>query len=142
MVSNKTPLLFSTSVTLSSQVVISLLRTVALALLFATSALAQVRQIDRAKLPQNKPVQQAYADLLPIDQFAQTSEAKWHFPVPKDDVAARFSAALRTLQRQQELAPDNKELQIFTGLVGHLAYNLEIEEGDALALDLLESFGK
>ena len=125
--------------TLSSQVVISVLRTVPLAFLFATSALAQVRQIDRAKLPQNKAVQQAYADLLPIDQFAQTAEAKWHFPVPKDDVAARFSAALRTLQRQQELAPDNKELQIFTGLVGHLAYNLEIEEGDALALDLLES---
>ena len=101
--------------------------------------MAQVRQIDRAKLPQNKPVQQAYTDLLPIDQFAQTAEAKWHFSVPKDEVAAHFSAALRTLQRQQELAPDNKELQIFTGLVGHLAYNLEIEEGDALALDLLES---
>lgn len=116
-----------------------LIGNVALVFLCATSAFAQISQIDRTKLPQNKQVQQAYTDLLPIDQYARTTTTNWRFPVPKEQVAESFQAAMNTLERQQEIAPDNRELQIFAGLVAHLAYNLEIEEGDGLALDLLEA---
>ena len=124
---------------LSTQVTGPFLTTAALAFLFATPAFSQISQIDRSKLPQNPAVQQAYTDLLPIDQFARTPEAAWPFPVPKADVALRFTLALQTLQRAQQQNPDNKELQIFTGLVAHLAYNLAIEEAYVPALYHLQS---
>ncbi len=65
----------------------------ALSILFClVSACAQLKQIDRSKLPQDEAVQQVYADLLPIDQFARTYEQTWQFPVPKLEVASRFQA--------------------------------------------------
>jgi hypothetical protein len=57
---------------------------IALLCVFTAPALSQISQIDRSKLPQDGAVQNAYSDLLPIDQFARTYEAKWRFPVPKD----------------------------------------------------------
>jgi hypothetical protein len=123
----------------STRVTVQLIRKVALLFLFATPGFSQIRQIDPSKLPQNSAVQHAYTDLLPIDQFARTSEATWPFPVPKADVTSRFSMALQTLQKAQQLDPDNKELQIFAGLVAHLAYNLGTEEAYNPALYLLQS---
>jgi hypothetical protein len=115
---------------------------IAIIFLFATSAFSQIRQIDHTKLPQDSAVQQAYTDLLPIDQFARTPEAAWAFPVPKQQVASRFLAALQTLAAAQQQAPDNKELQLLTGLVAHLAYNLGIEEAYDPALNLLQPQAK
>jgi hypothetical protein len=107
--------------------------------LLATSALPQIRQIDRTKLPQDGAVQSAYSDLLPIDQFARTYEAKWRFPVPKDQMASRFLLALHTLENAQKQTPTSKELQLFTGLVAHLANNLDIEEAYDPAMKLLQA---
>jgi hypothetical protein len=53
-------------------------------------------------------------------------------------VIARFRAALRTLEAAQKQAPANKELQLLTGLVAHLAYNLGIEETSGPAIELLQ----
>src|ERR1700758_4772634 len=106
-----------------NQVAIPFLRVAALLFFSVTAALSQIRQINPAKLPQDTTVQHAYADLLPIDQFARTSEATWRFPVPRDQVVARFRAALHTLEAAQKQAPTNNELQLLTGLVVHLAYN-------------------
>ena len=117
-------------------VVIPFLRSATLLFLCATSAPSQIRQVDRTKLPQNSPVQQAYTDLLPIDQFARSYEPTWRFPVPKDQVTTRFRAALRTLEAAQKQAPANKELQLLTGLVAHLAYNLGIEDTSGPAIEL------
>jgi hypothetical protein len=117
-------------------------RNVALIFLFATSAFSQVRQIDRAKLPQDSAVQHAYTDLLPIDQFARTSETTWRFPIPREQVASHFLAALHTLEKAQQQSPDNKELQLLTGLVAHLAYNLGIEEAYDPAQNLLQPLTK
>jgi hypothetical protein len=122
----------------SPQVVIPFLRSATLLFLCATSALSQIRQIDRRKLPQNSTVQQAYTDLLPIDQFARTYEATWRFPVPKDQVTSRFLQALHTLEQAQKQDPNNKELQLLTGLVAHLAYNLGIEDTSGPAIELLQ----
>jgi hypothetical protein len=121
-----------------NQVAIRFLRFAALVFLFTTPAFSQIRQIDSSKLPPDSAVQQAYKDLLPIDQFARTSETTWRFPVPKDQVVARFRAALHTLEAAQKQAPTNKELQLLTGLVAHLAYNLGIEETSGLAFELLQ----
>jgi hypothetical protein len=103
-----------------------------------SSAFSQIRQIDRSKLPQDGAVQSAYSDLLPIDQYTRTYEAKWRFPVPKEDVVSRFLLSLHTLENVQKQAPANKELQLFTGLVAHLAYNLDIEEAYDPAMKLLQ----
>lgn len=123
----------------STQVTALLIRRIALVCFCTTSAFSQIRQIDRSKLPQNPEVQHAYKDLLPIDQFARTPEATWRSPVPKPEVESRFLLALHTLQKAQQQSPDNKELEIFTGLVAHLAYNLGIEEARDPALYLLQS---
>jgi hypothetical protein len=98
---------------------------------------AQIRQIDRSKLPQDVAVQQVYSDLLPIDQFARTYEQTWRFPVPKLEVASRLQTALDTLIAAQKKAPENAELQLFTGLVAHLAYNVDIERAYEPAMMLL-----
>lgn len=123
----------------STRVQLKFLRGVGFVCLFATSAFSQIRQIDRTKLPQDGAVQSAYSDLLPIDQFARTYEAKWRFPVPKDQVATQFLLALHTLENARKDAPANKELDIFTGLVAHLAYNLDIEEAYDPAMKLLQA---
>jgi hypothetical protein len=125
-----------------NQVAIPLLRVAALIFFCATSAIPQIRQINPGKLPQDKPVQHAYTDLLPIDQFARTSETTWRFPVPREQVTSRFLAAFHTLEAAQQQTPDNKELQLLTGLVAHLAYNLGIEEAYDPALNLLQPQAK
>jgi hypothetical protein len=123
----------------STQVTAPLIRRIVLVCFCTTSAFTQIRQIDSSKLPQDIAIQHAYKDLLPIDQFARTPEATWRFPVPKPEVESRFSSALKTLKKAQQQAPDNTELEIFTGLVAHLAYNLGIEEAYNPALYLLQS---
>jgi hypothetical protein len=123
----------------STRVPLLLIPGIALLCVFTPPALSQISQIDRSKLPQDGAVQSAYSDLLPIDQFARTYEAKWRFPVPKDQVASRFLLALHTLENAQKQAPTNKELQLFTGLVAHLAYNLDIEEAYDPAMKLLQA---
>src|ERR1700730_5484099 len=124
------------------QVVTPFLRVAVLIFFCVTSALSQIRQIDPSKLPQNTAVQHAYSDLLPIDQFARTSETTWRFPVPREQVTSRFLAAFHTLEAAQQQSPDNKELQLLTGLVAHLAYNLGIEEAYDPALNLLQPQAK
>jgi hypothetical protein len=123
----------------SIQVTAPLILRVAFVCLCATPAWSQLRQIDRSKLPQDSAVQSAYTDLLPIDQFAQTNQAAWRFPVPREQVTSRFLVALHTLEAAQLQDPDNKELQVLTGLVAHLAYNLGIEEAYGPALNLLRA---
>jgi hypothetical protein len=123
---------------LSSRLAVPLLQGAAVVCLSATSALSQIRQIDSSKLPHDSAVQHAYTDLLPIDQYARTYETVWRFPVPKKDVATRFLQALHTLENAQQQYPDNKELQLFAGLVAHLAYNLEIEQAYDPALKFLQ----
>jgi hypothetical protein len=100
---------------------------------------AQIRQIDTSKLPPDSTVQNAYKDLEPIDQFARTYEATWRFPVPKSEVESRFRINLLALEDAQKRAPLNSELQLFTGLVAHLAYNLDIEEAYEPAMKLLQA---
>jgi hypothetical protein len=112
---------------LLSQVVVSVLQGTA-AVCLCTPALSQIRQIDPSKIPQNSSIQAAYNDLLPIDQYARSYEATWHFPISKGDVVSRFEMDLRVLQNAQLLNPDNEELRVLTGLAAHLAYNLDIED--------------
>ena len=79
----------------SLRVPVLFLRSVAVFLFFTTSAISQIRQIDRTKLPQNAPVQNAYTNLLPIDQFARTPETK----TVAGGLLARTYLGLLTIER-------------------------------------------
>lgn len=122
----------------SPRVLIQVLRTVGFVGLLCTSAFAQIGQIDRSKLPQDASVQSVYQSLLPIEQYARTYEGKWRFPISKADMASRLSLALQTLEEAQKQSPSNKELQLFTGLVAHFAYNLDIDAAYKPAMALLQ----
>jgi hypothetical protein len=98
---------------------------------------SQVGQIDRSKLPQNAIVQQVYVDLLPVDQFARNYNQNWPYQIPRDQVVTRFTTGLPSLLQAQKEAPTDVELQVFTGLVAHLAYNLDIKNSYEPARDLL-----
>jgi hypothetical protein len=125
----------------AAQVSGPLLKTVAFILFCAVQAHPQVREIDRSKLPQTKTMQQIYADLLPIDRYARSpvNALTWHYPVPKTEIESQFLRAFQTLEKQQKLEPENKELQVFTGLVAHLAYNLGVDEDYRFSFNLLQS---
>ena len=107
-------------------------------LLATTPAFPQISQIDRSKLPHDKSIEVAYDDLASI-KFARTYEANWRFPIPKSDVQSRFRVNLKVIEEAQKQNPSNSELTLFTGLVAHLAYNLDIEEGYEPAMSLLQS---
>ena len=107
-------------------------------LLATTSASAQVREIDRTKLP-DPTAQHVYDDLLPIEDFARTYEATWRFPTPRTEVLDRLRSDLALLQSEQKSHPDNAELQLLTGLTAHLAYNLDVQEAYKPAVELLGS---
>jgi len=109
----------------------------AIALLLAAPSLAQLREIDAAKLPQDAAVQHAYKDLLPIEQYAQNWSQKWPYQIPQDQVVARFTLALATFQAAQKADPGNTELALCTGLVAHLAYNLDLQTAYEPAMTLL-----
>jgi hypothetical protein len=117
-------------------------RIVLLGLLLAPPAFSQVRQIDRAELPQTSAVQNAYTSLLAIDQYARFPVANWSYPVTREQVANHLQVALHTLQRAQLIDIDNKDLQILTGLVAHLAYNMDVQEGRDVAVAMLDPLAK
>lgn len=113
------------------------MRKAVILLFLSTCISAQVRQIDSAKLPQDNAVQHAYQDLVQIDEFARNYASSWPYPVSKSEVTSRFTKALKTLEDAQSHDASNSELRLFTGLVAHLAYNLDIEAAYTPALQLL-----
>ena len=107
------------------------------ALLATTSASAQLREIDPAKLPPEPTIRHVYDDLLPIEDFARTFESTWRFPTPRTEVLDRLRSDLSLLQTAQKAHPDNAELQLLTGLTAHLAYNLDVQDAYDPAMKLL-----
>jgi hypothetical protein len=105
----------------------------------ALNSASQVAEIDRSKLPPDAAVQQVYTELLPIDQFARNYNANWPYAISRDDVLAKFTSGLHTLQQAQKIAPTSIELQVFTGLVAHLAYNLDVKDSYEPAQALLKA---
>jgi hypothetical protein len=98
-----------------------------------------VAEIDRSKLPADGAIQQVYTGLSPIDQFARNYNAKWPYGVPRSEVLAGFTTGFHALQQAQKNAPANTELQLFTGLVAHLAYNLDVKDAYEPAQNLLKA---
>jgi hypothetical protein len=118
--------------------VVLCLQVAAFVYLCAAPVHAQISQINPAKLPQNAAIQHVYTDLQPIEQYARVYQITWRYPVPRSDVRARLLLALNALRLAQTKDPYNTELQLFAGLVAHLAYNLGIEDSNDDALRFLK----
>lgn len=120
-------------------------RWLAFGAIFLSGCLAadgQVDQIDRTKLPPDAAVQAAYLDALTNNPFARTYEMSWRFPTPKEQLAVSFTRDLHALEDAQKKSPGNVELELLTGLVAHLAYNLNVDEGYTPAIDLLGTLAR
>ena len=105
--------------------------------LLVRSTTAQLHEIDPNKLPQDTAVQTTYQKLVPMEQYAQAWSNVWRYTIPKRQVLAEFTSGLDELTKAVKTAPDNRELQLLTGLVAHLAYNLDVEKAYQPAVDLL-----
>jgi hypothetical protein len=105
--------------------------------LLVRSTTAQLHEIDPNKLPQDTAVQTTYQKLVPMEQYAQAWSNVWRYTIPKKQVAAEFTSGLDELTKAAKTAPDNRELQLLTGLVAHLAYNLDVEKAYQPAVGLL-----
>jgi len=100
---------------------------------------AQIRQIDPKKLPHDERVQAAYSDALAIEPMAHSWSDKWTRDTPKERVASELASDLHDLRSAEIAAPHDEELLLLTGVVAHLAYNVDVEETYEVAV---ESFGK
>jgi hypothetical protein len=107
-------------------------------LLFSEVACGQFGQIHVEKLPQDERVRAAYSKVLPVESLARDWSPKWAHDTPKEQVVAILTASLKDLHSAETAAPDNPELFLLTGLVAHLAYNVDVAEAYQAAVDSLE----
>lgn len=103
---------------------------------------AQLRQIDPEKLPQDEHVKSAYLSLLPVEPLARAWSPKWAHDTPKEQVVSLLKASLHDLNSAEIVAPENEELFLLTGLVAHLAHNVDVEGAYETAVQSLEAAHK
>src|SRR5271157_5307321 len=99
------------------------------ALLSAGSGYGQLTQIHPEKLPQVERVKTAYSRVLPVESMARSWSPKWTYETPKERVVTILTSSLKDLQSAEVSASDNAELFLLAGLVAHLAYNVDVEDG-------------
>jgi hypothetical protein len=99
--------------------------------------IAQVKDIDVAKLPQNPAVQAAYRSAQDLEPYANTWSPKWNYDIPEVQVQDKLADDLGILAKSLQSDPSNHELQLLTGLVAHFAYNVNDEAAFQTATDNL-----
>lgn len=110
--------------------------------LLSADVCAQLRQINPAKLPQDERVQTAYSNVRPIESMAHSWSPTWAYDTPKTQVASLLASSLRDLRSAEPAAPQNEELLLLTGIVAHLAYNVDVEETYEVAVQSFEKANK
>jgi len=111
-------------------------------LLVGIDALAGVKNIRRASLPGDPPVESAYDDVASMENMLQAWSPEWKYSTPKEQVMARVSISLKGLEKAAERWPENEELQLFLGLVAHYSYNLDVQESYQVAVHSFEKAAK
>ena len=99
--------------------------------------IAQVKDIDAAKLPQSPAVQAAYRSAQNLERYADTWTVNWNYDIPKAQVQDKLADDLGILTKALQSDPSNHELQLLTGLVAHFAYNVNDEAAFQIATDNL-----
>jgi len=98
----------------------------------------QLAQIDPAKLPQDELVKAAYSKVLPVESLARNWSPNWTSDTPKEQVVSIITSSLQDLRSAETRSPENTELLLLTGLVAHLAYNVDVEEAYETGARLLD----
>ena len=113
-------------------------RIIALAFIVVSlPCIAQVKDIDAAKLPQSPAVQAAYRSAQNLEPYADTWNLNWNYDIPKAQVQDKLADDLGILTKALQAEPSNHELQLLTGLVAHFAYNVNDEAAFQIATDNL-----
>ncbi len=107
-------------------------------LLITRPALAGLKDIRTDKLPQDESIQKAYTEAVSVEEFSRDWSDSWHYDTPKDAVASALKDSLEKLQQALVSAPDNSELLLLTGLVGHYAYNVDVQGAYEVAVSSLQ----
>ena len=107
-------------------------------LLYCGPGHAQLSQISPAKLPQDDRVKVAYSKVLPVESLARNWSPNWTSDTPKEQVVSILMSSLQELRLAETGSPENTELLLLTGLVAHLAYNVDVEEAYQTAVQSLE----
>jgi hypothetical protein len=107
-------------------------------LLSGGAGYAQLAQINPAKLPQDERVKTAYSKVLRVESLARNWSPNWAFDTPKEQVVSIITSSLQDLRSAETAAPENAEAFLLTGLVAHLAYNVDVEEAYQTAVQSLE----
>lgn len=105
---------------------------------FSANACAQLRQIDPTKLPQDQRVQTVLSKVRPIEHMAHNWEEQWRYDTPKTQVASLLSSSLKDLRSVGNSASENEEFLLLTGIVAHLAYNLDVKKSYEVAVQSFE----
>ena len=66
----------------------------------------------------------------------------WAYDTPKTQVASLLSSTLSDLRSAEAVAPQNEELLLLTGLVAHLAYNVDVADTYEVAVESFEKASK
>ena len=94
-------------------------------LVYAAPAIAGADVVQTAKLPKDKSVQNAYAEIVRLEPYARDWSPEWQHPVSKVEVARRVEAVLHDLDRAERANPGNLELKLLIGLAAHYAHNVD-----------------
>jgi len=111
-------------------------------LMFTAQACAQLPQVNPEKLPQDQGVQKAYLEIRLVEPMAHNWNPSWTYDTPKDRVVALLTSSLSVLQSAETAASENEELLLLTGLVAHLAYNVDVEKTYEVAVQSFEKASK
>jgi hypothetical protein len=102
-----------------------------LMILFVSFQLAYAGHIDQInieRLPQDENVLNGMAEMKKLEPFVEDPIYEWNFGIDKNDVIVKVRTLYNEIGRYSENDPQNGELFLYSGLMAHYAYNLDLQE--------------
>ena len=106
-------------------------------MLATTPAWADLKAIQKDKLPQDESVLNALAEVSSIEQMVDHWSGKWPYQQPRKQVAAELKSSMAAIEEEAKLSPENEELLLLLGLVAHYSSNLDAKGSYEIAVDSL-----
>ena len=99
----------------------------------AFAGVASIHNVNPNNLPVDPEVRDVYLDLQQLEPMVMQWAPEWKYETPKQDVAARLSLAVATLEKARMQDPANEDLALLAGLAAHYAYNADVPQGYVMA---------
>jgi hypothetical protein len=107
-----------------------------LIIVFASFQLAYAGHLDQinvGRLPQNENFLNSLAEMKKLEPFVEDPISEWNFGIDKNDIIVKIRTLYNEIGRYSEKDPQNGELFLYSGLMAHYAYNLDLQEYGKLA---------